>query len=90
MFTLYPNYWQFRWQDRAGSYTKYENSQTNGVEAPYRPFSLLDVKFNQKIENMNIFLNINNVFDVYYFDLGSVLQPGIWVIGGIQLNLGLK
>jgi iron complex outermembrane receptor protein len=82
--------WQFRWQDRAGSYTKYENNQTNGVEASYRPFSLLDVKFNQKIENMNVFLNINNVFDVYYFDLGSVPQPGIWVIGGIQLNLGSK
>jgi iron complex outermembrane receptor protein len=79
--------WQFRWQDRAGSYTKYKNNKKTGIEAPYKPFSLLDVKFNQKIKNVNIFLNINNLFDVYYFDLGSVPQPGIWVIGGIQYKM---
>jgi iron complex outermembrane receptor protein len=79
--------WQFRRQDRAGTYTKYENNQSTGVETPYKPFSLLDVKLNQKIENMNIFLNINNLFDVYYFDLGNVPQPGIWIIGGIQYKM---
>lgn len=79
--------WQFRWQDRAGSYTKYGNNQSAGVEAPYKPFSILDVKFNQKIKNGNIFLNINNLFDTYYFDLVSIPQPGIWVTGGISYKL---
>jgi iron complex outermembrane receptor protein len=75
--------WQFRWQDRAGSYTKYEN-QTKGVETAYKPFSILDVKFKWKIDRVNLFLNINNLFDTYYFDLGNIPQPGIWVTGGIQ------
>ncbi|GHT61026.1 hypothetical protein AGMMS50239_11080 [Bacteroidia bacterium] len=79
--------WQFRWQDRAGSYTKYGNTQANGVETAYKPFSVLDVKFNWKINSINLFLNINNLFDTYYFDLGSVPQPGMWVIGGIQLYI---
>jgi iron complex outermembrane receptor protein len=82
--------WQFRWQDRAGSYIKYTNNQSTGIETPYQPFSLLDVKFNQKIGNMNLFLNINNLFNTYYFDLGNIPQPGIWVIGGIQYKLNQR
>ncbi|MDR1610150.1 MAG: TonB-dependent receptor, partial [Candidatus Symbiothrix sp.] len=70
--------WQFRWQDRAGSYTKYKNNLTTGVETPYEPFSILDVKFNWKINRVNLSLNINNLFDTYYFDLGNVPQPGVW------------
>ena len=79
--------WQFRRQDRAGSYTKYANNQSTGIETSYNPFSLLDVKFIQKFNNINIFLNINNLFDTYYFDLGNIPQPGIWVIGGIHFQL---
>lgn len=79
--------WQFRLQDRAGSYTKYENSQTAGAETPYKPFSILDVKFNWKIDKANLFLNINNLFDIHYFDLGNVPQPGIWITGGVQYKL---
>ncbi|GHU79540.1 TonB-dependent receptor [Bacteroidia bacterium] len=73
--------WQFRRQDRAGSYT------TTGVEAPYKPFSMLDVKFNWKVEKMTLFLTVNNLFDTYYFDLGNIPQPGIWVMGGVQYKL---
>jgi iron complex outermembrane receptor protein len=75
--------WRFRWQDRDGSYTKYENHQSTGVETPYNPFSMLDVKFNWKIKDFNVFLNINNLFDTYYFDLGNIPQPGFWLIAGI-------
>jgi len=78
--------WQFRWQDRAGSYIAYLNNQSTGIETPYHPFSLLDVKFTQKFDNINIFLNINNLFNTYYFDLGNIPQPGIWVMGGIQFH----
>ncbi|MDR2622782.1 MAG: TonB-dependent receptor [Dysgonamonadaceae bacterium] len=79
--------WQFRWQDRAGSYTKYKDNLTPGVETPYKPFSILDVKFNWKMNRVNLSLNINNLFDTYYFDLGNVPQPGIWGIVGVQYQL---
>ncbi|MDR1631355.1 MAG: TonB-dependent receptor [Dysgonamonadaceae bacterium] len=79
--------WQFRLQDRAGSYTEYKNNQTTGIETPYKPFSILDVKFNWKMNRVNLFLNINNLFDTYYFDLGNVPQPGIWITGGIKYKL---
>jgi iron complex outermembrane receptor protein len=75
--------WHFRLQDREGTYTKYIDPD-HSVETPYEPFSIVDVKFNWKLNRTNIFLNINNLFDTSYFDLGNIPQPGIWATGGIK------
>lgn len=75
--------WNFRWQERTGSYLKYVESQPTEV-TPYKPFSLLDVKVNYQMHNLNLFANINNVFDTQYLDLGNLPQPGIWVMMGLS------
>ncbi|MDR3338975.1 MAG: TonB-dependent receptor, partial [Candidatus Symbiothrix sp.] len=53
--------WQFRWQDRGGTYTQYINLKP-AEEVAYPAFSLLDVKLNQRINNFNIYLKVNNLF----------------------------
>ena len=75
--------WQFRWQDRQGTYTKYEDLKP-AYETGYKPFGTLDVKLNWKQEKWNFYLSANNLFDVNYFDLGNIPQPGFWLMGGMN------
>ena len=75
--------WNFRWQDREGSYVQYINSKP-GEKVPYIPFSVLDLKFNYKLKDLNLFVNANNIFDKTYVDLGNIPQPGFWLSGGIS------
>ncbi|MDL2323010.1 TonB-dependent receptor [Bacteroidales bacterium OttesenSCG-928-A17] len=81
--------WQFRWQDRKGTYTKYEDLKS-AYEAEYKPFGILDVKLNWKRNNWNVYVALNNVFDVRYFDLGNIPQPGHWFMGGVSYKLSAK
>ena len=74
--------WQFRWQKREGSYTKYENG--NYFEKAYPSFALLDVKLNWKMDPINVYLSINNLFDKPYYDFGNLPQPGFWAVGGVS------
>ena len=71
--------WNFRWQERTGSYLKYVEAQPTEI-THYKPFSLLDLKVNYQLRNINLYTNINNVFNSEYLDLGNLPQPGIWVM----------
>lgn len=75
--------WNFRWQDRAGSYIQYVNLKP-GERTNYKPFSILDVKANYTLKNTNIFVNINNIFNTTHVDLGNIPQPGFWLSGGVS------
>ena len=77
---------QFRWQDRQGTYTHYENTKP-ASERAYQPFGLLDVKLNWEKNDFKLYLSINNLFDTYYFDLGNLPQPGFWLISGVAWTL---
>ncbi|MCL1934544.1 MAG: TonB-dependent receptor [Candidatus Azobacteroides sp.] len=77
--------WQFRWQKREGSYSKYENGSF--TEEAYPAFALLDVKLNRKINLLNIYLSVNNLFDKSYYDTGNLPQPGFWLVGGVSWSL---
>ncbi|MDH8701662.1 vitamin B12 transporter [Dysgonomonadaceae bacterium PH5-43] len=82
--------WQFRWQDRQGTYTKYEN-YVAAYETPYQSFCILDLKIKwQAYKNLNIYVSANNLFDVSYYDLGNIPQPGIWVLGGLSYTISNK
>ncbi|MDR0541249.1 MAG: TonB-dependent receptor [Dysgonamonadaceae bacterium] len=78
--------WQFRWQDRAGAYTKYENLQPAGEE-PYSPFALLDLKLSWKKDRLSLYLTANNLFNVSYYDRGNIPQPGFWPVGGVTWTI---
>ena len=73
--------WQYRWQDREGSYTQ----AATGNEIPYPAYNLLDLKVNWKLKDFSIYASANNLFNVKYYDFGDIPQPGFWISGGIQL-----
>ncbi len=76
-------YWKFRWQDREG---QYEQSQLLKI-SDYKPYSILDLKFNWKFKSFNIFTTLNNIFNTGYVDFGSIPQAGFWFMGGINYLL---
>ncbi len=78
--------WNFRWQERTGSYLKYVDAQPTEI-TPYKPFSLLDVKVNYKLRNINLYANINNLLNTEYLDLGNLPKPGIWMMLGVNYTI---
>ncbi|MDR1517828.1 MAG: TonB-dependent receptor [Dysgonamonadaceae bacterium] len=78
--------WNLRFQDRAGSYRKYIDKSTS-VKTEYSPFAILDAKMNYARKNMNVFVNLNNIFNRTYVDLGNIPQPGFWLTGGIAYQI---
>ncbi|NOY36676.1 MAG: TonB-dependent receptor [Chlorobi bacterium] len=74
--------WSFRIQDRAGSYTDYPS----GMEIPYAPFFLTDVRFPVAMKHFEATLDIRNLFDTEYMDLGNIPMPGRWVSGTVTVR----
>jgi len=79
--------WQFRWHDRAGTYSRLAGKDDYGKsifeETPYPSFALLDLKLMWKKGNLSLHLTANNLFNVSYYDRGNIPQPGFWLIGGV-------
>ncbi|MDR1646183.1 MAG: TonB-dependent receptor [Tannerellaceae bacterium] len=75
--------WYFRYQKRMGVYERFENLE-KVADAPYPPFSTLDLKLNYSYRHLNFNLSLNNLYDTYYFDKGNVPQAGFWLAGGVS------
>lgn len=73
-------------QDRAGSYTQYENNNL-GSDKKYEPFWIFDGKINYTLGNLRFYVSVNNIFNQNYVDIGNVIQPGRWAKVGISYEL---
>jgi len=80
--------WAFRWQNREGSYTKYEELKPVG-EVAYPSFCLVDLKLSWNARNYSFFAEANNLLDRKYYDLGNVPQPGFWGKVGVSYQINL-
>ncbi len=74
--------WSFIYQERAGTYLDLSLNETD-----YKPFILANVKLLWKTKKYDLFLDIANLTDTKYFDLGNLTQPGRWIKSGIIINL---
>jgi len=81
--------WQVSWQDRNGTYTKFENGNYT-EEVGYNPFWLVNLKLLWKNENMEIYSTVANLFDTKYNDIGNIRQPGRWISFGVNYQLHFK
>ena len=73
--------WDFRWQERVGSYV-------NGGELiPYHPYATLDAKLQWDASRYQVYLQATNITNHRYYDLGSVPQPGIWLMAGARIKV---
>jgi iron complex outermembrane receptor protein len=75
--------WTFTLQDRNGTYT-----DKDGLEHDYKPFLLVNARLFWTPGIFDIFLEASNLFDIKYRDLGSVIQPGLWLFAGLNTSLG--
>lgn len=67
-------HWTFRWQQRM-----------NG----FHPYAKLDAKLLWSAKGYELFVKADNLTSHRYYDLGGVLQPGIWVMAGGSIRLNL-
>jgi iron complex outermembrane receptor protein len=83
-FTFYTTY-----QERNGTYLVYDSeaSATNTVN--FKPYWLSDAKLSWNKNYLTIYVEANNVFDVSYIDVGSLIQPGRWLKAGVVVDLDL-
>ena len=73
--------WDFRWQERVGSYL------SDGKLVPYRPYAMLDAKLQWEAPRYQLYIQATNLTNRRYYDLGSVPQPGILVMAGAKCRL---
>ncbi|MCK4879272.1 MAG: TonB-dependent receptor [Bacteroidales bacterium] len=74
------------YQDRNGSYLKYDAGTGQTKQAPYDPFLVLDMKLACSAGRITLFLEVTNLLDVTYNDIGNVIQPGRWIMAGIEIR----
>ena len=64
--------WSLRWQQRM-----------NG----YHPYAKFDGKVQYRMNHCTIFVKADNITCHRYYDLGSVRQPGLWMMAGTKINI---
>ena len=64
--------WNLRWQQRM-----------NG----YHPYCKIDAKIMWKDTHYDIYLKADNITAHRYYDIGGVLQPGLWIMAGASWRL---
>ena len=76
--------WALRVQDRNGEYEVFDPAtrKSTGVVAPYGTHARLDVKLHWTAPRYSVFVDLHNLTDHRYFDLGNVEQPGRFVMAG--------
>lgn len=73
--------WDFRWQERVGSYV------SEGKLVPYHPYAMIDAKMQWEAPRYQLYIQATNITNHRYYDLGSVPQPGIWVMAGMRVKI---
>ena len=79
------SWWTISYQDRNGTYTDYRNGSPE--EKEYSPFWLADWRLNYSPGKIGFNLEITNILDRKYRDIGSIAQPGRWIKAGISFSL---
>ena len=73
------------YHDRTGVY-----QDSKGQLASYKPFWLCDSKVYWKEDHWTVYAEASNIFNTGYYDYGGVIQPGIWIMAGIVVDLDYK
>jgi iron complex outermembrane receptor protein len=77
--------WFFSYQDRLGEYT-----DASGVSTSYSPVFLSDIRVSPQLGKLNLYVQVSNLFDETYNDIGSVVQPGRWFRLGMTYDFSLN
>ncbi|MEC8273419.1 MAG: TonB-dependent receptor [Bacteroidota bacterium] len=76
--------WKVSYKERIGDYFDPEEQ----IIKNYEPYWLTSVRMTKKINsNFNLFLDVNNLFDINYSDFGTIVQPGRWARIGLKAKI---
>ena len=76
--------WSVNWQDRNGGYFQPGASE----ETLYPSFFTADLRLMHRSPKSSVFIDISNLFNKSYVDLGNVEQPGRWLKAGVTFAIG--
>ena len=79
--------WHVSYQDRLGSFIRYDAAENSYSFIPYKPFWLIDGRLSWDIKAFDIFIESSNLLNCRYADAGSVIQPGRWIKAGIRIDM---
>ncbi len=73
-------------QHRAGGYMQYDNGYfTNTIN--FEPYWLIDLKVLYNLKSVQVFAELENLFDVDIIDIANVPQRGRWMRAGLKYKL---
>jgi vitamin B12 transporter len=78
--------WQVSYISRNGSYIDYDTLTNTLFISPFKPYWLVDTKISYTIRHINLFVVATNLFNTKYIDIGNLIQPGRWIITGVQFD----
>ena len=70
------------YHDRTGVY-----EDSKGKLTSYKPFWLCDSKVYWKEDHCTVYAEASNIFNTGYYDYGGIIQPGLWIMAGIVVDL---
>ncbi|MEX0986669.1 MAG: TonB-dependent receptor [Bacteroidales bacterium] len=73
-------------QERNGAFLYYETPSSTPVETAYEPYWLMDINAGIRLKRITVYVNMTNVLNTSYRDIGSVVMPGRWTIAGIKFR----
>ena len=90
--SLFKNFdlsWSVRYQDRAGSYLKYDSSRNEYIgNQEFEPFWLVDAKLSYMFKLVTVYTEASNIFNKEYTDIGNLEMPGRWFKAGFNVHIG--
>jgi vitamin B12 transporter len=73
------------YQYRNGTYIDYDPATKTRFPASFKPYWLADTRITYSKDPLKIFIEISNLFNTRYTDVGNLFQPGRWITCGIQV-----
>ena len=83
IFSRLSAQWEAVLKDRRGWF---DNAKT-GRRQDYGTFATLDLKLQWTAPHYTLYVKATNLTNHRYYDYANVLQPGLWLLGGLKLHL---
>ncbi len=70
------------YSERLGTYVDFKTKKSKD----FAPVGLTDIKLNYKYHYFDFYVEMNNIFDRKYMDISNLIQPGRWILAGINVK----
>lgn len=72
---------------RNGEYPDYDEANMVRFTSAFQPYLLNDLSLYYNRPSYKLYLKASNLFDTKYNDVGSLVQPGRWIVGGLEFKI---